>query len=401
MNDSSRPNDLYQEEEYGGLYNEPEQIPNIPLRGGIFFSFSHICWILSIPFFLCGYVFRLSLSFTPFDILTLIGPSISIIVSATGIVLICITLIRMRSSTEKKPWKQILLALILNLVFFAGSSLLSSNYTLKQGLASSLNDSASRTTLQAIHKEDGPEITPQIMKQVKRILFKRLDPHAYGWVKIQTMNNGRLSIELDSCVCKNRQGLIDLAIAQGKLEFRILPSPDKNRIGGNGIRNYEKHLIQNGPDNNAGMEYLWKKIHPSQAEDFYDNYYIIGEWANEKYVLSSNRPDEIMLQSHNNPWGLQGACLGSDCFGNPAVDFVFDPSGSEKFQVLTRNNLEHSCAILIDDMVLTAPTIKSVISCRGQITGRFTYAYVTELIQLLNTPPLPVELRVIEDSKEK
>ena len=69
----------------------------------------------------------------------------------------------------------------------------------------------------------------------------------------------------------------------------------------------------------------------------------------------------------------------------PVVKFVFKPEGGEKFYELSSNNIGRRVAILIDGVVITAPTLQSAISTQGEITGDFTPAEAQELAVLLKS----------------
>jgi SecD/SecF fusion protein len=84
--------------------------------------------------------------------------------------------------------------------------------------------------------------------------------------------------------------------------------------------------------------------------------------------------------------------------GQPVISFRFDAVGAKVFAEVTRANLGHPFAIVLDGKVLTAPTIQSVIAGgSGQITGRFTVQEAKDLSALLRAGALPAPLTVIEE----
>ncbi len=58
--------------------------------------------------------------------------------------------------------------------------------------------------------------------------------------------------------------------------------------------------------------------------------------------------------------------------GEPVVKFEFKPEGGDKFYELTGANIGRQAAILIDNVVITAPVIQARISTTGSISGNFT-----------------------------
>ena len=84
--------------------------------------------------------------------------------------------------------------------------------------------------------------------------------------------------------------------------------------------------------------------------------------------------------------------------GRPAVNFRFNPSGARKFGDYTAENLYEPFAIVLDDKVISAPTIQSHIpGGSGIITGNFTVEESTELAVLLEAGALPAGLTFLEE----
>jgi preprotein translocase subunit SecD len=83
--------------------------------------------------------------------------------------------------------------------------------------------------------------------------------------------------------------------------------------------------------------------------------------------------------------------------GQPAVTFRFNPQGGAAFGRYTAANIGNPFAIVLDEEVISAPTIQSHIpGGTGIITGRFTVEETTQLAILLRSGALPAEIRVLE-----
>jgi preprotein translocase subunit SecD len=83
--------------------------------------------------------------------------------------------------------------------------------------------------------------------------------------------------------------------------------------------------------------------------------------------------------------------------GRPAVSFRFNPQGARAFGDYTAENVGSPFAIVLDDEVISAPTIQSHIpGGSGIITGQFTPEDSTELAILLRAGALPAELVFLE-----
>ncbi|SLN59068.1 protein translocase subunit SecD [Pseudooctadecabacter jejudonensis] len=82
----------------------------------------------------------------------------------------------------------------------------------------------------------------------------------------------------------------------------------------------------------------------------------------------------------------------------PAVTFRFNPSGARKFGDYTLENIGSPFAIVLDDEVVSAPTIQAHISGgSGIITGQFTVEESTNLAVLLRAGALPAELNFLQE----
>ena len=92
------------------------------------------------------------------------------------------------------------------------------------------------------------------------------------------------------------------------------------------------------------------------------------------------------------------AGLGQDQDGRPAVDFTFNAGGARKFAKVTQENTGKPFAIILDNQVISAPTINTpILGGSGIITGNFTAASANNLAILLKSGALPVALTVIEE----
>ncbi len=82
----------------------------------------------------------------------------------------------------------------------------------------------------------------------------------------------------------------------------------------------------------------------------------------------------------------------------PAVNFRFNPAGGRAFGLYTAENIGSPFAIVLDNQVVSAPTIQSHIpGGSGIITGRFTVEETTQLAVLLRSGALPAEMNFLEE----
>ena len=82
--------------------------------------------------------------------------------------------------------------------------------------------------------------------------------------------------------------------------------------------------------------------------------------------------------------------------GRPDVSFKFDSVGAKEFGDVTKDNVGHLFAIVLDKKIITAPRIDGVIlGGSGQITGSFTPQEATDLAVMLRAGALPAPLKPI------
>ena len=80
----------------------------------------------------------------------------------------------------------------------------------------------------------------------------------------------------------------------------------------------------------------------------------------------------------------------------PAVSLKFKPSGQEKFAKLTKEFIGKPVAILLDQSILSAPTVQSEITSGDAIiTGKFTIDEAKFLATQLNAGVLPVPIKIL------
>ena len=80
------------------------------------------------------------------------------------------------------------------------------------------------------------------------------------------------------------------------------------------------------------------------------------------------------------------------------VVFNLDRVGAKKFGKATSNNVGRQLAIILDNKIISAPTIsEAIVGGSGQITGNFTFQSATDLSLLLRSGALPAPLNIIEE----
>ena len=80
------------------------------------------------------------------------------------------------------------------------------------------------------------------------------------------------------------------------------------------------------------------------------------------------------------------------------VSFTLDRVGAKKFGRVTSQNVGKRLAIILDNKIISAPTIReSILGGNGEISGDFTFQSATDLALLLRSGALPAPLNIIEE----
>jgi SecD/SecF fusion protein len=177
----------------------------------------------------------------------------------------------------------------------------------------------------------------------------------------------------------------------GILEFRILPTLGHPEVDPDEMTGYVELLAAKGPKYASDDKYIWREI--ENIDEWQVQNSVVAPFADKHYVLASNKKDETMLHSTDvKAWKLEKASPGQDQYGRRSIDFVLDDRGGRLFLNVTGKNIDRPLCILLDGIAISAPTIQSKISTRGQITGSFTQTEVDDMVSKLNAGSLPARL---------
>lgn len=104
-----------------------------------------------------------------------------------------------------------------------------------------------------------------------------------------------------------------------------------------------------------------------------------GVYAGRYYVLLADTPGQAMLAGQG--WGFRDVYRTDDVIGRPAIGFAMDEPGTAALEALTEPHLGRQLAVMVDDKVLTAPTLRTKLTHTGLITGSFTPEEFDELVR--------------------
>jgi len=182
--------------------------------------------------------------------------------------------------------------------------------------------------------------------------------------------------------------LIALLQGSGVLEMRIAAVPNQEPVDWPG---YVQQLDEEGPK--AGSDRPWKWYEIQDIEVFADrdlellqqfrdapesftpwaarNRGLIGSvYGGRYYVLLADT--EQLAMTREQEWALASVSRSSDTLGRPAVGFRMNALGAQRLGALTGPNVGRQMAVLLDNKVVTAPTLQSRLTDGGVITGKFS-----------------------------
>ncbi len=94
---------------------------------------------------------------------------------------------------------------------------------------------------------------------------------------------------------------------------------------------------------------------------------------------------------------IKDARVSFNRFGESYISMTFDSMGAKMFERVTAANVKKRLAIILDNMVYSAPVIQERISGgSAQITGRFTDEEAHDLAIILRAGSLPAPVKILE-----
>jgi preprotein translocase subunit SecD len=129
---------------------------------------------------------------------------------------------------------------------------------------------------------------------------------------------------------------------------------------------------------------------------------------NEVDVLPGTREDELGRAAGTEYYAvrktipvtgtdLKNARVQKGQLGSPNVGFSLTPDGARKFGELTGANVGRRLAIVLDNKVVSAPSIKTRIDDQGVIEGTFTTQQAADLALVLRSGSLPASLTTLQE----
>ncbi len=200
------------------------------------------------------------------------------------------------------------------------------------------------------------EALDNAMKTAREVIYNRVDPEGTKEVTVIRQGKDRILVQVPGL--KDPEGLKALLGKTARLEFKMVDqtaSPDQVAQG-------------RAP---VGSQVL---------------------------PMAGGGRIAVLRRAMVNGQQLVDAQQGFDENNQPVVQIRFDGRGSKAFARATQQNVNKPFAIVLDDVVLSAPNIQEpILGGQANISGSFTVQTATDLAVQLRSGALPVDIKVIEE----
>ncbi|HEY3932421.1 MAG TPA: protein translocase subunit SecD [Verrucomicrobiae bacterium] len=233
-------------------------------------------------------------------------------------------------------------------------------------LASAQNESDTNQVARA------PDVSGALSQAID-VLRKRVDAFGVAEPVIQSAGGNRILIQLPGLSQSDKESAKAQIQKAAYLEFRMVKDDSDQIIAA--MKKGEPVAIPPGYQ-------ILKQV--SQQPN--------GPPQIEEYVVKK-KPENGLAGDIVKSAGVVRGNLGE-----PQIDFTLNDDGAKRFGQVTRENIGHRLAIVLDGELVTAPNIQGAIEGgNGQITGSYTEKEAFEIANVLQNP-LRAPLKIVYSS---
>jgi preprotein translocase subunit SecD len=199
------------------------------------------------------------------------------------------------------------------------------------------------------------------METARDVVRRRIDPDGTKEVSVTRQGANRIQVQVPGL--KDPEGLKSLLGKTAKLEFKLVDETADPATLAQGVAPPGSQVLAY-PDNPSGVPFIAVK---------------------RRLMVSGDE--------------LNDASQGFDQQSNaPVVNIRFNSQGGKKFGRTTTENVQKPFAIILDNVVISAPNINEpILGGSAQISGNFTVKSANELAISLRSGKLPVALKVVDE----
>lgn len=236
----------------------------------------------------------------------------------------------------------------------------------------------------------GNPVTSDSVDRLLAVLRSRIDQYGITEPVIQRQGEDRIAIDLPGI--DDPEAALELIGRTAVLEFRQVLGTSPS-VPAEPIRsNYDNDEQFKRAQYNWGLakkqvdEYIASVEEQVKADP---NMLLAKGTGSDAYLLG-----KVYVSGKH----LVNAGTTFDQLGKAAVSLKFSGEGAELFEEATSANINKQIAIVLDDVVISAPVVNQRIAGgEAQITGRFTTAEANRLAIMLRAGALPVAVEILEN----
>ena len=250
-------------------------------------------------------------------------------------------------------------------------------------------------------------LTNEVMGRVVAAVTKRINPAGTKEIIVRQVGQDRVEVIIPGEDASAVDDIKHRMTTLGSLEFAILANKrdTRNFDFNSALRDKRKTVVVDGE-----LVAVWREIAPKINADGKEE---PGQFGFDPRDEIAVRPVEgkpegylevLVINEPNENRRITGKLLKrayptTDQSGGPAVGFTFNAEGGQLFSDLTTANkplkdgFKRRLAILLDNKVVTAPSLRSAIGESGIIEGNFSQKEVEDTVAILNAGSLPREIK--------
>lgn len=244
-----------------------------------------------------------------------------------------------------------------------------------------VKESSDNRVVLAIREGEADRLKDSAISQALETIRNRVDQFGVTEPLIQRQGLNQILVQLPGV--KDPQRAISIIGKTALLEFKLVE--DEHPLAA--------QLPSSIPAD--GEEELLRRFEGQIPPD----YEILFEREVDKEINRvSKRPYLVRKQALMSGDVLTDARVSIGDFNEPYVSITFDSTGAKLFDKITAENVKRRLAIVLDNVVYSAPVIQERISGgRAQITGTFSTQEANDLAIVLRAGALPAPVNIIQN----
>ena len=240
------------------------------------------------------------------------------------------------------------------------------------------------------------DLRENIVNQAIETLRNRIDALGVAEPYITAQGSNRILIQIPGVKDGDYQRAKNLIHQTARLEFMLVMEDTSE------LNEWIRKAEEKGYQSLSYSEYV-RRLNEDLKDKLKENQKVLFQKAENADSIETAKIPYLLEMTDLGGNDLRNANVGIGERRDPIVNLEFNTDGARKFSTLTGENINKQMAIVLDDVVYSAPTIQSKISGgRGQITlgGGRDYAAMQEEAQMiamaLRAGALPARLEQIE-----